>query len=256
MRKSEATIKARWNKKIETMKIKADYKYNVLFEKKIKSFDKRLEYEKEKNERKKMAYIRRMEEKYHRSMLNEIREWKGRPKRVYKTEWPKIKPLQFALKLAQENARLRDTDKDWMGYCISCGKYCSWEELAGWHRYSRKFTNMCLEKENLNAQCHTCNWTTWPRGNPEAKIRVNEEYDRNIIKKYGEWAIAKLKWLVVEYTHRRNSDPKKWYDFKKKMPELIKENERLWNKKSEEFRDTHKPFRDWWRIWTEYDKRH
>jgi hypothetical protein len=43
---------------------------------------------------------------------------------------PKIKPLEFALKIAQENARLRDTDADGNGYCISCGKRCSWAELA------------------------------------------------------------------------------------------------------------------------------
>lgn len=238
------------------MYIKADYKYSVLFQNRVKAFDKRIEYEKEKNEKKKAAYIRKKEWEYHRRMLNEIREWKWRPKREYKSEWPKINPLQFAMQIAQENARLRDTDKDWMWHCISCNRYCSWEELAWWHRYSRKFTNMCLEEENINAQCHTCNRITWPLWNPALKLKTNEEYDKNIVKKFGEWAITKLKWLVVEYTHRRASDPKKWYDLKKKIPLLIKKNEALWNKKSDNLKATHKPWRNWSKIWEEYDKRH
>ena len=86
MKKSEATIRAKWDKKVKEMIIKADYKYSVLFINKSKSFDKRLEYEKEKLDRKKAAYIRKMEEKYKRNCLNEIREWEGKPKRVYKTE--------------------------------------------------------------------------------------------------------------------------------------------------------------------------
>lgn len=64
------------------------------------------------------------------------------------------------MEIAQENARLRDSDADGNGYCISCGKLCSWGEHAGGHRYTRKFQNMCLEEENINLQCHTCNWTT------------------------------------------------------------------------------------------------
>ena len=43
---------------------------------------------------------------------------------------------------------------------------------------------MCLEKANINAQCHTCNWTTGPRGDTVAKERVNQKYDENIEKKY------------------------------------------------------------------------
>ena len=254
--KTEASIRAKWGKKIEEMARKADYKYSVLFKNKLKSIDKRVEYEREKNERKKAAYIKKKEWEYHRRMLNEIRELKWRPKREYKTDWPKIVPLQFAMKLAQENARLRDTDKDGRGRCISCNRMFEWEWLAWWHRYTRKFTNMCLEKENINAQCHNCNRITWPLWNPALKLKTNEEYDKNIVKKYGEWAITKLKWLVVEFTHRKASDPKKWYDLKKEIPRLIKENERLWAKKSEQFRATHKPYRNWLHIRTEYDKRH
>ena len=254
--KTKESIRIKWEKKAEDMRKKADFKYNILIQNRKKSLEKRYEYEWEKNERKKMAYIRKKEAEYKRKMQNEIRELQNKPKRVYKSEWPNIKPLQFAMKLAQENARLRDTDKDGRWYCISCNAYCEWEGLAGWHRYSRQFTNMCLEPENINAQCHNCNKITWPLWNPVLKMKTNDEYDRNIVKKFWEWAIPKLKWLVVEFTHRRASDPKKWYDLKKKIPQLIKENEKLWAKKSDAFRATHKPYRNWRKTWEEYDKRH
>ena len=34
------------------------------------------------------------------------------------------------MEIAQENARLRDSDADGKGRCISCGKLCSWSEHA------------------------------------------------------------------------------------------------------------------------------
>ena len=180
-------------------------------------------------------------------MLNEIREVEWKPKREYKTEWPKIKPLQFAMELAQENARLRDTDADGNGYCISCNKWCSWENLSWWHRYSRRFQHICLEIENINAQCRSCNWATWPRGDTVAKERVNDEYDKNIDKKWWEWTAAKLK--------KKLSDTLEWkwhkYDLSITMPILIRENEALWREKN-----FYKPKKNWRKLWEAYDKRH
>ena len=258
MVKTEASIKKKWGAAIEVMKKKAEIKYAALLERRRKWYDRMYEYAIEKNERKKRAYIRKKELEYKRKMLNEIRVLKDKPPRVYKLTWAwsKINPLQFALKIAQENSRLRDTNEEWIGRCISCNRLFHWEWLAGGHRYSRKFTNMCLEKENINAQCHSCNWTTWPRGSSKAKILLEEEYDKNLIKKYGEWVIEKLNGLCWEFTHRKASDPKKSYDFKKVIPQLIEENERLWASKSEEFRANHKPYRKWRVVWEDYDRRH
>lgn len=252
MKKSKETIKIKWEKKVEEMKKKADFKYNVLLSNRKTVYEKWWEYEVEKNERKKMAYIRKKEEEYKRKMRNEIREFENKPKREYKTDWPKIKPLQFALKLAQENARLRDTDENGRWRCISCHRLCEWEWLAWGHRYSRKFTNICLEESNINAQCHTCNLTTWPRGDIPLKIKTNDEYDKSIIEKFWEEELQRLKAKIYEFTHSKS----KKYDLKKKMPKLIEINEKLWSEKSESFRETHKPYRNWRKIWEEYDKRH
>lgn len=256
MVKTEASIKLYREKKKELMRKKADFKYENLIIRRRKVVDKRFEYEIEKYERKKRAYIKKKEEEYRRKCLNAIRELKNRPKKVYKSEWPKINLMQFALKLAQENAKLRDTDENGRWRCISCNRLFEWEWLAWWHRYSRKFTTICLEPENLNAQCHNCNWITWPKWNPVEKMMVNEEYDKNIIAKYGEWAIKKLKDGLVKFTQMRKGTKWRDYDLMKVIPKLVKENEKLWATKSEAFLATHKPYRKWWQTWGEYEKRH
>lgn len=43
---------------------------------------------------------------------------------------------------------------------------------------------MCLEKENINAQCHNCNWITGPKGDNVQKIQTNDQYDINLDKKF------------------------------------------------------------------------
>lgn len=72
--KTKESIQAKWDRKLEEMRVKADYKYSILFKNKVAKANKRLEYEQEKMERKKAAYIRKKEEEYKRKMLNEIRE--------------------------------------------------------------------------------------------------------------------------------------------------------------------------------------
>ena len=231
----KARIEARWAKKAEDMRIKADFKYKILLQNRKKYYENNWEY------------IRKKEEEYKRKCLNEIRAMQDKPKRVYKSEWPKIKPIEFAMQIAQENARLRDTDEEWRWRCISCDKFCEWWELAGWHRFSRRFNNICLETENINAQCHNCNLITWPLGNPELKLKTNEKYSENMDKKWGEWTSERLRLLTRDFAMWKG----KHYDLKKKIPQLIKENEKLWKGKS-----FYKPWRKRASIWEEYDKRH
>ena len=248
--KTKESIQAKRDRKLEEMRIKADYKYSILFKNAAARLNTRIEYEKEKLEKKKRSYIRKKEEEYKRKCLNEIRELKWRPKREYKSDWPKINPIEFAMEIAQENARLRDSDEDGNGRCISCGKLCSRGEHAGGHRYSRKFKNMCLEEENINLQCHKCNWITWPKWDPIEKWRVNNEYDKAIAKKFWEEANKKLARKVREFFN--NTDTKsRAYNLKQKIPYLIRINKELWATKN-----FYTPRKKWEKIWEEYDKRH
>lgn len=228
------------------MKKKADFKFNILLQNKKRKVEKNWEYEIEKNERKKISYINKKEAEYRRKMMNEIREFEWKPKREYKSDAPKIKPIQFAMDIAQENAKLRDTDADGNGRCISCGTLCSWGWLAWWHRYSRRFLSMCLEPENINAQCHTCNNITWPLWNTELKEKVNMMYDENLDKKFWKWTSNKLNKKVSLWFHW------KWerYDLEMEIPKLIEENERLWATKN-----FYAPKRKWRNIWTKYSNR-
>ena len=197
-----------------------------------------------KIQRKNLAYIKKKELEYDRKMQNELRQLAGKPEKEYKTKKPtKSQKLQFALDIAQENSKLRDTNENWEGFCISCNLRKKREELAGGHRYSRMFQSICLHKANINAQCHSCNRATWPKGNTLEAERINAEYDRNIIKKRGEdelLGLQKMKQEELEHpiTYKR-TEPK----LDEFIPELIAENERLW--KTKKF---YKPKKNWREI--------
>jgi hypothetical protein len=66
----------------------------------------------------------------------------------------------FAAKIMQENSRLRDSDADGVGYCISCDIKCDRQHHQGGHLESRRIQNLILEPKNINLQCKSCNFAT------------------------------------------------------------------------------------------------
>lgn len=117
MKKTEESIKQKWELKTHEMeyKRKQQTKYEVekrrdkLYQKQEWEFQKK----KERLERKERAYIKKKAEEYRRKMMNELREFHNKPIKEYKQ--PSLKnsqKLQIALAIMQENSRLRDTDKD------------------------------------------------------------------------------------------------------------------------------------------------
>ena len=185
MVKTEASIKLYWEKKKELMRKKADFKYANLINRRRKVVDRKFEYEIEKYERKKKAYIKKKEEEYRRKCLNAIRELKNKPKRVYKSEWPKIVPLQFAMKMAQESAKLRDTDENGRGRCISCNRLFEWEWLAGWHRYSPQ-NNWTLAKDTRHSERQSILFergrTKYKRQKERQKRRTETHPEEGVVK--------------------------------------------------------------------------
>ena len=244
--KDKYSITKKWEAKIEEMRRKADFKYTVLLKNKKNKYELGWEHEIEKLGRKKLSEIRKKEERMKRKMLNEIRLLEWKPKREYKTDAPKLKPMEFALKLAQENSRLRDTDKDGNGTCISCSFRWWRADFAWWHRYSRRFKGICLEPENINAQCHTCNFTTWPRGDTLAKEKVNAEYDRKLDIKFGKGTAQWLKDKLTAYMHWKYEA----YDLDLEIPRLIEENEKLW-----ETKNFYAPAKKWRATWIKWKNR-
>jgi len=217
-------------------------KYQILTQKKKEKTEKNWEYTLIKLERSKNSELKRKEVYINRQLMNELRALEGKPQKRYKSK-PKLKPIHFAMDIAQENAKLRDTDANGNGKCISCDVLCSWWQLAGGHRFSRKFQNICLDKENINAQCHTCNWTTWPKGDPIAKERCNAKYDENINKKFWKWTAERLTNKVKDFFKGNHAK----YDLDVEIPRLIEENKRLWETKC-----FYAPKKKWENQWAKF----
>lgn len=246
MKKTKESIQLKWQKKFETLKIRTERDNKINIMNLSQRIDKVKDYRIEKLNKKKNAYLNKKYEEYKRKCLNEIRELEWKPQREYKQQkWTRAKALKFALELAQENSRLRDTDVSWRWYCISCGKLCEWEELAWWHLYSRMIQWICLFDININAQCHTCNRITWPQGNVELKEITNRRYRDNLIQKV--WLDPVLE--MEEHMDRYLKDRKKYAPtlpfLIEYIPDLINENEELWDSKN-----FNKPKKNWRATWS------
>ena len=238
----------------ESIEIKRNKVYEAAYSKAMWERKKKVEDEKERNQnnldrkiaqidRKIMAKLKRKKEDCDKKMKNEIRKLEWKPEREYKKKKKTLNLVEFAMELMQENARLRDSDREWKGFCISCDKLVSWGNHAWGHDFSRKVKNICLCKRNINLQCNWCNRTTWPRGDKIASERVNRKYDENLTKKYW-WEYVKLlrehyeayfkkdydeNWLIGDKLIKK--DRVESYLVEEYIPELIKENELRWSGK-------------------------
>lgn len=117
MKKTEESIRRKWEQKTLEMEIKKNKqtKYDIEKWREKLYHAKEVEFEKKKQklEKKSKAYINRKTQEYKRKMINEIRELQGKPKRQYKSkQLTSNQKLQIALAILQENCRLRDTDEN------------------------------------------------------------------------------------------------------------------------------------------------
>ena len=183
------------------------------------------------------SYKNKKIKEYDRKCKNEIRKLEWKPEKVYKKKKKSLNLVEFAMELMQENAKLRDTDISGNWICISCDKLKTRKELAWWHRWSRRIKNICLCVTNINAQCHWCNFTTWPRGDKLASDRVNAKYDENLDIKYWKWTNTQLR--LTKESYFKNDYDGNWVlgtknikptdkDIEKYIESLIEENELRW----------------------------
>ena len=197
----------------------------------------------EKYVRKQNAYLNRKKTEYDRKCKNEIRKLEGKEERVYKKKEKKVNIRQFVMELMQENAKLRDTDRSWNGFCVSCDLFKERWQLAWGHRYSRRVKNICTLPENINAQCHTCNFTTWPRWDFVSKEKVNRKYDENLDKRWWEWTSTRLRELNDAYFKNVNGTTYGLITSDELIEDAIKENELRWKEK-----DFYRPKKKWREI--------
>jgi len=83
-------------------------------------------------------------------------------------------------RIFSEFIRLRDSNKDGYGCCISCGKIIHWKEGHCGHYINRRHLSLRYDEQNCNLQCVKCN--SFDEGN-------NIGYTRGLIKKYGDRVI-------------------------------------------------------------------
>ena len=79
--------------------------------------------------------------------------------------------------------RLRDSDDNGYGKCISCGKIVHWQDADCGHYINRKHLSTRWCEKNCNLQCRSCN--RFQEGNAAG-------YTLGLIKKYGGTIIEEL----------------------------------------------------------------
>lgn len=99
--------------------------------------------------------------------------------------------------------RLRDSDANGYGRCISCGKLVHYKDADCGHFINRQHMNTRYDERNCNLQCTKCN--RFDEGN-------NVGYMKGLVKKYGEG--------IIEVLHLKKHLYKKFSDFE--LKELAK----------------------------------
>lgn len=80
-------------------------------------------------------------------------------------------------KIFSEFIRLRDSDKNGYGKCITCGKIIFWKDGDAGHAINRAHMSTRFDEMNVHLQCRYCN-----------RFREGEivEYTQALVRKYGQ----------------------------------------------------------------------
>ena len=258
VKKTPEDIQRKRDKQLQDVIKRKDYEFqrkvNELRVQIKERTDLEIERQMAKLEKKMNAYINKKRVEYDHKCKNEIRKLEWKKEKEYKQKpLSRNKKLQIALAIAQENARLRDTDKDWHGHCISCKFQGEYEDFAGGHGIGRTVQWVCLRESNINAQCHTCNDIMRPGfWNRLLTMQTEARYRENARRKRWDEEIDYLQ----ENAKKSIQNPKKHSPTDgyicDLIPELIRKNEELRKQKSPEFRATHKPSKNRRGIYEKY----
>jgi len=121
--------------------------------------------------------------------LRDFANWVNKKKKDTSWQENTEKQRQKAMKLVQAYCVQRDTNKNKLWYCISCGRFTT---LQGWHYIERSHRGTCCDKRNINGQCVGCNNKT--RQSSDDMIRVRRDYTFAMVAKYWAEAIRELNW--------------------------------------------------------------
>lgn len=85
--------------------------------------------------------------------------------------------------LFSQAVRLRDSDKDGFGNCITCEKRIHWKQAHAGHFIKRRYSATRYDEMNVNLQCSACN--TFNHGE-------EYKYSRALDFKYGDGTAESL----------------------------------------------------------------
>lgn len=182
-----------------TIDTNKQYKIQKKIQKEREKFEKDIQKKKEFILKSQKQQLNKLKEKIEKRWEYKIKVYENRKrkmmeKRIRDIEWKK--PLkknvvsvsksrlkEKLLTLIQKYVRLRDSNKQWIGRCISCWKLVHRTKADGWHYISRMYKWTAYDERNINLQCKYCNWM----------LNWNQlEYRKNLIKKIGLEQVEEL----------------------------------------------------------------
>src|SRR3990167_9509270 len=89
--------------------------------------------------------------------------------------------------------RQRDCDENGYGNCVTCGKWIHWTEGDAGHFLSGRMNGILFDVRGIHLQCKPCNGGF--RNQKYSKDEVAENYEKYMLKRYGQAIIDDLKRL-------------------------------------------------------------
>lgn len=174
---------------------------------KLKKYQKTLEERKEKEYKEFQTKIKKIYEnkfikkskQLNLSLEKKIRQIQGKkPLKKHEKQITTSALKKKLFVLVQLYARLRDSNAQGTGCCISCGKRVYYKKADGGHYISRKYMISAFNPDNINLQCKTCNQPSFRGG-----------LDGNLLN-YRKWLIKKIGLKKTEELENNKNQIKKW----------------------------------------------
>jgi len=164
-------------------------------------------YQTEKKRQKQVAKDKQKLEKSQSWLSPKTAKWKVKQssgtilhqkvKRVKKTPPTKLKKILLELSLIL--GKIKDVDKKWFGYCITCKKRWPWWSMCWGHFVPQAKGLACkFELDNINLQCMGCNWMANQWEQYKHGVYIDKRYREGRAAELLEQANTLKSWSRIE----------------------------------------------------------
>lgn len=164
-------------------------------------------YKTQKKRQKQLAKHKSKLEKSQSSLSPKTAKWKvkqssgtilhQKAKRVKKTPPTKLKKILLELSLIL--GKIKDVDKKWFGYCITCKKRWPWWSMCWGHFVPQAKGLACkFELDNINLQCMGCNWMANQWEQYKHGVYIDKRYREGRAAELLEQANTLKSWSRIE----------------------------------------------------------